>query len=383
MSDLLIASIISGFILLASIISTQTGIAAAIIEILFGVITGNVLHINTATWISFLASFGSIILIFLAGTEVNMMFLKKKWKTSSIIGGLSFLIPAIIIFIYLYFFAHWSLNGAKIGGIALAATSFAVVYTILVETGLSKTELGKILMVATFITDFGSIAAISFLFLEFNVFTLIFIIFSIIILLFGPNLIKYIFQKFSGKIVESEIKLLFFLLFLLMFLGELGKSYAFLPVFLFGIQLSNYFNKIPGILIRLRRVSFAFITPLFFIHSGMKLQFLYIIDNWLLIIMLLGILLAGKILVIGPSTLLLLPKGGRLFLTLLLSTGLTIGIVITTYGNKLGYIDTSQFSILLSVIILSAVIPTIIAQRFFMPLSRNQKDNVLALGEEG
>ena len=54
-------------IFLASVISVEAALSAAIIEIGAGVIAGNLLGLHPAPWMDFLASFGSILLTFLAG----------------------------------------------------------------------------------------------------------------------------------------------------------------------------------------------------------------------------------------------------------------------------------------------------------------------------
>jgi hypothetical protein len=50
-----------------------------------------------------------------------------------------------------------------------------------------------------------------------------------------------------------------------------------------------------------------------------------------------------------------------------MSTGLTFGTISALYGLGAGIIDRTQFSLLLSVVVGSAVIPTFIAQRWFTP----------------
>jgi len=55
------------------------------------------------------------------------------------------------------------------------------------------------------------------------------------------------------------------------------------------------------------------------------------------------------------------------YTTLLMSTGLTFGTISSLYGLQAGIIDGGQFSLLITTVILSAVIPTIIAQRWFDP----------------
>jgi Kef-type K+ transport system membrane component KefB len=56
-----------------------------------------------------------------------------------------------------------------------------------------------------------------------------------------------------------------------------------------------------------------------------------------------------------------------IFTTLLMSTGLTFGTISSLYGLNAGIIDATQFSLLIAVVVLSAIVPTAIAQRFFQP----------------
>ena len=72
-----------------------------------------------------------------------------------------------------------------------------------------------------------------------------------------------------------------------------------------------------------------------------------------------------------------------MFTTLLMSTGLTFGTITSLYGLSIGAINKAQFSILITVVILSAIIPTVIALRFFKPLTREEHELVEAEGEEG
>ncbi len=383
MNDLLIAAILTALIFIAGTISIELGLSAAIIEIVFGVIAGNLFNIQPTPWLTFIASTGGILLTFLAGTEVNLTVMREKFKESLLIGGLSFFLPFLAAFAYTYYIAGWTLDAAKIAGVALSTTSLAVVYAVLVETGLNRTEIGKLIMAATFVTDFGTALALSVLFLQFNVYTILFLAFSILLLVLGPKLLIWFFKRYENKVIEPEIKLLLCIFFIAMFLGEIGKSHAVLPIFIFGLLLSGFFEKNPHIIKKLRTVGFAFITPFFFIKGGMIVGFHEVAANWYLLLALLGVKIGAKIIGVYPVTRAMLPKGGRIFLTLLMSTGLTFGTISTMFGFQAGYINKAQFSVLIAVVILSAVVPTIIAQRYFTPAPDDVKDEILAEGEEG
>jgi len=61
-----------GLALAASLISVWLGISVAMVEIMVGVVGGNFLGLHATPWVDFLAGFGSILLTFLAGAEVEL-----------------------------------------------------------------------------------------------------------------------------------------------------------------------------------------------------------------------------------------------------------------------------------------------------------------------
>src|SRR5664279_2390171 len=180
MSMYLFATIMMLFVFLASILSIELGLAAAIIEIALGVVAGSFFHLQPTEWMIFLASFGGAYLTFLAGTEIDVPLMKKNWVEALLIGGMSFCIPLIVCFGFAFWCFHWTFAAAKIAGIALSTTSVAVVYSVLVETGLSVTNLGKRIMAATFITDILTVLVLTLSFFNFNIYTVFFIIVSLL-----------------------------------------------------------------------------------------------------------------------------------------------------------------------------------------------------------
>jgi len=69
--------------------------------------------------------------------------MQDNFKESFPIGSFSFLPPFIGVFLCTLYVSHWSLQASLIAGCALSTNSLAVVYSVLVETGLSRTEIGK------------------------------------------------------------------------------------------------------------------------------------------------------------------------------------------------------------------------------------------------
>ena len=62
-----------------------------------------------------------------------------------------------------------------------------------------------------------------------------------------------------------------------------------------------------------------------------------------------------------------MPTRDANYTTLLMSTGLTFGTIASLFGLANGFIDQSTYTILVTVVILSAVVPTLIATTFFEP----------------
>src|SRR5260370_19160835 len=158
-----------GLALAASLISIWAAISVALIEIMVGAVAGNVIGLPLSPWVNYLAGFGAILLTFLAGTEVDADVVRRNFGASVGVGFVSFLAPYLGCLLAARYMLGWSWPEAQIAGIALSTTSVAVVYAVMVETGLNKTELGKIILAACFVTDLGTVLALGIVFANFNI----------------------------------------------------------------------------------------------------------------------------------------------------------------------------------------------------------------------
>lgn len=382
MDDQYIALIVGLLVFLGSLISVETGISVALIEIILGVIGGNFLKISSAPWLSFLAGFGGILLTFLAGAEVDIVILKEKMKESLLIGGISFVAPFIGAIAFCYWIGKWTLNASIIAGIALSTTSLAVIYAVLVETGLTNYEIGKILMASCFITDLGTAMALSLFFAEFNIYTLLLASISFFTIFIMPKIAPFLFRRYGERVIEPEIKFLFFILFLFIFISKISSTHAILPAFIAGLVLSRYFNVNRLLQRKLRIIAFGMITPFFFINGGMNISLKMLYQHFGLFIILFGLKQFTKIMGIYPLAKRYVRKEA-MFTTLLMSTGLTMGTISSMYGLNSGMINRAQFSILVAVVVASAIIPTFIAQKWFYPSHVIREDNEYIEEEEG
>jgi Kef-type K+ transport system membrane component KefB len=364
--------LIAGLLIFAaSLISLRFGISVAIIEILLGSIAGN-FGLHSQEWMQYLAGFGGIILTFLAGSEIDTAIMRKTMKESLLIGGLSFLFPFLAAGAAAYFMLHWDMRASLIAGIALSTTSLAVVYSVLVESGLSDTRTGKLLMSSTFVTDMGTALALSVIFIKPTWFTLLFYGVSVVVIVIASLFSHHLFthSTFKNKIVESEIKYLFLLLLTLIYFAKLGDGHAVLPAFVLGLCMSKYFGKQSEhhvVIKRLRTVSYAIVTPFFFIVSGLRISYPMIAAGFGLFLLFFFVKIAAKFLGVYFLARRYIPNGS-MYTTLLMSTGLTFGTISSLFGLQAGIITQAQYSILVGVVVASAVIPTFIAQKWFMPI---------------
>lgn len=388
-----IAAVWMGLALIASLISIRTGISVALIEIVVGVIAGNLavgleggtlqfsfasagaetggLHhiLQSTEWTNFLALLGSGVLTFLAGAEIDPLSLKSNWRASVLIGTLSFAVPFVAAWLVAQFVFGWSLHEAQLAGVALSTTSVAVVYAVMIEGGFSDTAMGKMILAACFITDFGTVLALGTLFAKFNLWLLVFVIVMCVFLWFMPRWTRFIIGKFGAtRVSEPEVKFIFFILFFLGGMASSAKSEAVLPAYLVGLVVAGVFLRDKTLVHRMRSIAFAVFTPFYFIKAGLYVSLpalwtsLFIIGAFLLLKM------GTKIVGVFPLARLhyMKPKEAT-YTTLLMATGLTFGTISALYGLQNHIIDQRQYTILVSVVILSAFVPTLIAQKFFQP----------------
>lgn len=368
-----LAVVLATVLLVASILSVELGVTVALIELTLGVAVGNAFNLDSQEWLDFLAKFGSIVLTFLAGMEVDPAYMRRRLGPSLAIGVVSFVGPFAVASAVAYVLLDWTLKASLITGTALSTTSLAVVYAVLIERGLTDTEVGKLLMSATFVTDLCTALALSAIFVKPNLWFPVFLIVSLALILALPRIASWFFGRYGDRVIEPEIKLVFLCLFVLIVLADASNGHAVLPAFVLGLVMSRHYKEHREEQKRLRVVAFAFLTPFFFVRGGMNVSLGAVFAN----LGLLGALLVAKM---APKLGFIYPLAHRAdrrhgtFMTLLMSTGLTFGTISALYGLNAGIIDKTQFSLLVTVVVLSAVVPTVIAERWFLPdVEREQR----------
>jgi Kef-type K+ transport system membrane component KefB len=354
--------------LLAALGSFAIPISAALFEIVVGAVAGNTIGLPLTPWIDYIAAFGAVVLTFLAGTDIDPHVVKRNFGSSVTIGLMGFFAPYLGCLLIAHHALGWPWPQAQIAGIALSTTSVAVVYAVMVETGYNQTELGKIILAACFINDIGTVLALGLIFANYNIYLLLFAVVTVAVMAALPWIIPRLFARFGKRTSEPEIKVLFLILFVLGGLANLGKSEAVLPAYLIGMALAPFFMGEKELQLRMRAICFAFLTPFYFLKAGSLIDSRALLAGAGLIALFLAVKMVTKFVGILPLTRYFrFDRREGMYTTLMMSTGLTFGSISALFGLTNHIIDQEQYTILLTAVIGSAIVPTLIAQIWFRP----------------
>jgi glutathione-regulated potassium-efflux system ancillary protein KefC len=243
-----------------------------------------------------------------------------------------------------------------------------VVYAVMLEFGLNRTEYGKTVLGACFVNDLVTVLALGLIFAPFTVRTMIFVSGSLVAFTVLPWLTPRFFRWYGGRPSELEAKFLLLILFALGALASWAGSEAVLPAYMVGMVLAGTVGKDHMLIRRLRTLTFGLLTPFYFIRAGSFVSAPALIGAPAAFLILLGAKMATKFIGVFPMTRLFRsPRQESMYTTLLMSTGLTFGTISSLFGLSHQIITTAQYSVLVAAVIGSAVVPTLIANAFYLP----------------
>jgi Kef-type K+ transport system membrane component KefB len=266
------------------------------------------------------------------------------------------------------FLLGWDLRAAWLAGVALSTTSVAVVYAVMLELGFNRTEFGKAILAACFINDLGTVIMLGLIFSPFTPRTLIFVAVSVAVFAVLPYLTPRFFAKYGGRVSELEAKYLLFALFIMGGLAVWAGSEAVLPAYIIGMVLAGTVGSDHILVRRLRTVTFGLLTPFYFIRAGSFVSVPALVAAPMTFVLLFLAKMISKMLGLFPAVRAYGYTGrAGWYYTLMMSTGLTFGTISALFGLNHGVISQAQYSYLVATVIGSAVVPTMIANAFFMP----------------
>ena len=371
---------LAAFLFLAAVLSTILAnllkISMALMEIIVGAAIGYAafqlglteqLSLN-ADWLKFCAGVGAIMLTFLAGAELNPDVMKSKIKEVAIIGLIGFVAPFAGCSLIAYYLMGWSLKASLLCGIALSTTSMAVVYAVMLEYGLNKTDFGKGLLGACFVNDLGTVIGLGLIFAPFTYRTIIFIAVTIALIFILPVVTDFLIKHFAYKTAAIRAKWILFVLLAMGVLALWSDSEPVLPAYVIGMLLAKTMEKDGHFVRRLRTLTIGFLTPLYFLRAGALVSIPALIAAPVAFLVLFSGKVITKIFGLYPAICSFRNhKDEKWYYTLLMSTGLTFGTISALFGLSHNIISQAQYSYIVGAVIASAVIPTLIANKFFLP----------------
>jgi len=371
-----IAALWLGLAVVSAVIAHHLRISIALVEICVGVTVAGVAGIfdkvdslgSNEEWLRFLASSGAVLLTFLAGAELEPQVMRKKVKEVTVVGLVGFFAPFLGCTAIAYYVLHWDLQASLLCGIALSTTSMAVVYAVMLETGLNKTEFGKGVLGACFVNDLGTVIALGLLFAPFTYKTAVFVAVTVFVLAILPFTSGWLARMYAHRTAAIRTKWVVLVLFGLGALALWSGSEAVLPAYLAGMVLAEFSGGFSFWTRRLRTLTVGFLTPFYFIRAGTLVSVSALISAPIVFLLLLGSKVVSKIFGLYPIIRRFRrDRKERWYYTLLMSTGLTFGTIAALYGFSHNIVTQKQYSFLVAVVIASAVVPTLIAGLAFLP----------------
>lgn len=348
-----------------ALVEICAGVAAAAVTGFFGL--GDVLAANS-DWVRFLAASGAVLLTFLAGAELDPGIIRTKLTEVTVVGLVSFLAPFLGCAAVAHYLLDWDANASWLCGVALSTTSMAVIYAVMLETGLNQTEFGKGILASCFLTDLGTVIALGLLFAPFTYKTLVFVVASVAAMATVPSMTAWLTRHYGYGTAAIRTKWVMLNLFGSGALALWSGSEAVLPAYLAGMVLAGSAAKDTHWIRRIRTLTVGFLTPFYFLRAGTLVSLPALLGAPVVFFVLLMGKVATKIFGLYPVvSLFRQDRDERWYYTLLMSTGLTFGTISSLYGLSHGLVTQEQYSFLVAAVIASAVVPTLIAGLWFAP----------------
>jgi Kef-type K+ transport system membrane component KefB len=352
--------IVFGSVVVTALIARWTQLPITALEILTGVLLVTFLGLTFPTGISTTDSlllFGSLLIVFLAGLETNLGFLRANFQRAMVMGLGGFLVPFIGLFVALFFGIHAPLRISVVGATALADTSISIVYTTLQQYDLTNLPFGRLILAATLcvnlVEDF-TITTSTLLTSPGFLFTLGILAALAVAALVLPSVSKVVAPRSSeGVFSNIGARTLFFSLAALALLSALVGVPGILFVFLLGLMFSQYATDTYAT--NIRNIAFAIFVPLYFVAVGLKVNVAFVVAHWELLVALIAVASVFKIAAIYVTSRRFLGKERAGPVAVLMNSRLTSATVILTLTLALGVITDQWYSLFITAVIILAL----------------------------
>lgn len=319
---------VAAVLVIAGVLTLEFGISSAITELVAGMLLALFVDVTPMGWLKFLAHFGMLGLMFMAGFEVDVAVVRRTWRESL--------------------------------GIGLSTTSLALVFHFLKERDLLEGETGQTILGAAMVVDILSMMGMALLLGEVGWGTLIFFAAAAPAVWNLPRVGEWIFRRYRGSVVEFELRFLLLVLVGLGFLAEHVGIHAAVVSFAVGLILAEVVQDHLALEEKMKGIVFSFLAPIFFLRAGTQIQMRQLDLSTLgmgslFLLVAVGLKYGGTFL----AARWLQPGLGH-FAGILFNYRLTFGIITATVGVQEGLFDQRLFSIILLVVLASALMPMVL-----------------------
>lgn len=347
-------------IVIAAIVGLKSGVATAFLEIVVGVIIVNLFHFEEPEIVHLLSELGLITLLFIAGLEVDVTFLKNKAKDGIILGLITFFVAfgSTLGISYWLFDLNWL--QAAVFAVGLSECSTGIVYATLRKKG----DLGprrKIILSAATMMELCGIAFLTIFFVKLN-WTIVIVVLFLLLIRFGLPKIKNTFGLFTDRTVEKlAIKTILATLLAALFLATSSGVDVILIVFVLGVLLAKFVNEHKTLKQEIEAISFGFLTPFFFLSIGFSVSIVKFVEFLPGILSLAASTFIITFLVSYSIAKKYIPKRARA-VGFLLNAPMSVGFVAATLAFEKGVLDNRLYLILIGAVLLSSFVGIVFAR---------------------
>ncbi|MBP5378079.1 MAG: cation:proton antiporter [Ruminococcus sp.] len=351
-------------------------------EIVAGLLIGPCLlgWVEPSPFIKQMAEIGVILIMFSAGLETNLQELKKSGLAAFLIACVGVFVPLVggsLLYMCIYGFSEFGTDEffkAVFIGCIMTATSVGITVEVLKEMGKLKSRVGQTILSAAIIDDVIGIIVLTFVLgfkdpdsntLLVTGKILLFLVLSLIIGFIVFKLFKFYDDRHTHtrRIPIIAVTLCFIMAYIAeKYFGIADITGAYIAgIILCNVRDAEYID---------RRVSingYMFFAPMFFVGIGLETDFSSV-DSSMIVFSIGFVLVAMLSKVIGCG---LVSKCFRYSWIDCLKIGAgmmtrgEVALIITNKGLGLGIIDSSYFTAVILLIIVSSIVTPIVLKLLF------------------
>lgn len=368
-------------------------------EIIAGLIIGPCL-LNWVTpndFVAQMAEIGVILIMFSAGLETNLQELKKSGFAAFFIACVGVLVPLVggsLLYMCIYGFSAFGTDEffkAVFIGCIMTATSVGITVEVLKEMGKLKTRVGQTILSAAIIDDVIGIIVLTFVLgfkdpdsntLLVTGKILLFLVLSLVLGIVIYKLFKFYDDRHAHtrRIPIIAITLCFIMAFAAeKYFGIADITGAYIAgIILCNVRDAEYIDR------RISINGYMFFAPVFFVSIGLKTDFSNV-DSSMIVFSIGFVIVAMLSKVIGCG---LASKCFKYSWTDCLKIGAgmmtrgEVALIITNKGLGLGIIDSSYFTAVILLIIVSSIVTPVVLKLLFGKSDKGTKEAALATAKK-